>query len=167
MQQIISELILLKTKRQRGMYKMTGRELKTLVDSGAKVIVEFTDLVEDLETRFENRMRAYATNVNIEGDMVKIFFEEREFAEYNRTMEQPTWRNHRTGEFNMKWSEDERNANYDGKASFFEMLDEEVCNFTILENDSMSLFQRYLNEDSNISYVRWLEELVLSLDSNK
>lgn len=143
---------------------MIGKELREMVSSGIDVIVEFTEQVEDMECRFEKGMRAYVTGVSLadSSNMVTVNFEEKEYREYNKGLEKSIWYNRQKNEYNLKWSEDEYNKNYEGKESLYEMENETIHNFFVVENESSKLFNQYLKENSDKTYVQWLEEKVIN-----
>lgn len=142
---------------------MTGKELKELVDSGIIPMVEFTDLIEDLELRFEEGMRAYVTKVNIVyNNEVEILVEEKDLADYNKLLEKPIWRKETNGDYIYKFSE-LKNENFNGVVDFGEMLDEELCDCFVLDDEKIKLFNKYKFETNNkISYMNWLEDIILN-----
>jgi len=144
---------------------MTGKELRELVNKGMNPIVEFTESVEEIEERFDKGMRAYVTKVSYpdNSDCVEVTFEERDFSEYNKNIEKPNWYNNDTEKYDLKFSETKNALNYKGVISFYEMENEELCNFQIVENKSLKLFSEYQNSNEQILYVKWLENIVLGL----
>jgi hypothetical protein len=146
---------------------MTGKELRELVGKGITPIVEFTECVEELEERFTQGMRAYVTSVTFPDNegIVEITFEENNFTEYNENIEMPIWYNYKTGKFDLKYKDTIEFKNYKGIVKFYEEGNEEVCNFKIIENESLKLFNNYQAEkNSEITYIKWLENKVLKYE---
>jgi hypothetical protein len=144
---------------------MKCSELREIINQGKPIIVEFTKSVEDIEERFDRGMRAYVTNIAKPDsyNCTEVFFEERDFSEYNKSLEKAGWRNPSTGAYDLKFSELSSSKDYSGCVSFYEMEDDELCNFFILEDSSMKLFTEFKESKSKLNYVQWLEsELIKS-----
>jgi hypothetical protein len=142
---------------------MLGKELKEIVDGGVNPVIEFNEYINDLEARFEEGMKAYITNVNIVyEDEIEIIAEERDFAEYNKNIEKPIWRKEWNGEYIYKYSETDDAIRWNGTFKFYEMLNEELCNFSVVDDSSLKLFRMYQENNNGISYVKWLENKVLT-----
>lgn len=147
---------------------MTGKELRRLVMSGKKVLVEFTDYIEDQECRFEKGMKAYVYDVSLlkGGDMVIIQFEEREYRDFNRTLEKARFQTNIQNVFD-KWSDSPYRTDDKGREFIYEMENEEIQLFDIVGDASQQLYQKFLEEGSNYSYIDWLEMLVMNFRNNR
>ncbi|MGF7535513.1 hypothetical protein AAGG74_17820 [Bacillus mexicanus] len=141
---------------------MTGKELISLYKSGKEIQVEFTEEVLEQETRFEEGMRAYISGITEpdEEGMIIIQFEERGYKEFNKSMETPKYFTGEPGVYE-KYSDSKYHKSFNGKETLYEMDYLEMEKFTIIDEGSKELFQRYLKEGQEMSYVNWLESLVL------
>lgn len=144
---------------------MTGKDLREMVKKGINPIVEFNKYVEELETRLDEGMRAYITKVSQpdNSDCVEITFEEKDFTDYNKSIERPDWLNPKTNKYDLKFGETIQAKSYKGLVTFYEMENEEVCNFRVIEDDSLKLFHEYKNNNNDIPYIKWLENTILEL----
>lgn len=142
---------------------MKCNELKKLINSGTYPLVEFTKKVVNYEGRFEEGMRAYLVGYSGSNfpNIIELFFDEKEFVNYNKTLEQHVWYNSQTHDYDLKWSDDKYKKDYNGKTSVFEIETEEIITFKIVENSE--LFNEYLKSYTDISYIRWLENKVSDL----
>jgi hypothetical protein len=142
---------------------MLTTELMKIINSGKVIPVEFNAYVEDLEIRYEKGMRAYIVKANEDNGNCIIFkTEEREFADYNKELEQPIWRNDQTGLFELKWSE-LKSGIYDSDYEIWEDKDEELCNFEVIDSDKLTLYNQYKNENTALTYLQWLENKLFQL----
>jgi hypothetical protein len=148
---------------------MIGKELRGMINKGIIPTVEFTKEIEDLECRFEKGMRSYVTNVSMvdkEG-CVEVTFEEKDFSDYNKSIEKPDWYNEDTNKYDLKYSETKMASGYKGVVSFWEMEDDEIYNFVLIEDDSLKLFKEYQDNNCEFSYVKWLEQELLKSRESK
>lgn len=141
---------------------MNHKELISLYKSGKEIQVEFTAKILDQETRFEKGMRAYISGITEpdEEGMIIIQFEERGYKEFNKSMETPIYLTDKPGVYE-KFSDSKYSRDFNGKVDVYEMDYLEMEKFTIIDDGSKELFQRYLKEGQGKSYVNWLESLVL------
>jgi hypothetical protein len=110
-------------------------------------------------------MKAYIVYVGEpdKDQVITINIEERDFAEYNKSMEKATCKqNPRASEYNSKWSDTWYGKDWNGKYTLYEMEDE-IINFKLLDESKLQLFRQYQSENINKTYVEWLENKVLSL----
>lgn len=145
---------------------MKTNELMELVNNGKAIPIVFNETIEDIEGRYEKGMKAYVVSASKEYNDTTIVFktEEREFADYNKSIEQPVWLNSKTGTYDLKWSElDQKTTNADYE--IWEESNADIFNFTILDENKMGLFIQYKSENNQISYVQWLENKVLELQN--
>jgi len=141
---------------------MISNELMEIINTGKCVPVEMTKAVEDSEMRYGEGMRAYIIKAYEDNSGCIIFqTEEREFAEYNKSLEKPIWFNDKSGAYDLKWSElDQEVRDFDYQIWQDEKI--ELYSFKILDESRYNLFEQYKEEKSEISYIQWLEEKVLS-----
>jgi len=142
---------------------MTGKELRKIINSGIIPLVEFTENINDMDCRFEKGMRAYITGVSEEdrSGCITVICEEKDLIDYNKKIETPDWFNPATENYDLKFSDTEWNKTYKGVVEYYEMEDEEICNFNIIDDGSLSLFNEYLKEYTGLTYVEWLEDIIL------
>jgi len=142
---------------------MISNELMEIINIGKCVPVEMLKTIEDCEMRYEEGMRAYIVKANEDNGGCIIFqTEEREFAEYNKSVEKPIWFNSKSGTYDLKWSELEPHiSEYD--LQIWQDVDTEIYSFKILDDSKFKLFQQYKKENSELTYVQWLEEKVFEL----
>lgn len=144
---------------------MKSKGIKELVDNGKIIPIEFTETVKDLEIRYDGGMKAYIVKAIQENEDTIIFkTEERDFAEYNKSIERPVWMNNKSGQFELKWSElEQKITEFDFE--IWEATNEETFNFKLLNEETYALYLQYKSEESNLSYVQWLENKVIELQS--
>ena len=141
----------------------TGKKLREYC-RGKAVPIIFGESIEQLEGRFERGMKAYITGISEPDidDLITIKIEEREFTDFNKSIETPVWKNEKTEVYDLKYSEWEYNKDWKGKDEIYD--NEEVLsdNFTLLDNDKVKLYNQYLEEkQNNLTYIEWLENKVL------
>ena len=134
---------------------MKAKDLKIMVENGHKPIIRFKTEIEDLEYQFEEGMIAEIYHVYIlDDETVEFLVDESKYLDYNLSLEKPVWRNNENGRYDKKYSE-----LYDRKtmSTFLDGL--EIHNFEIID-ENLSLITKYINSDSKLSYVEWLEEMI-------
>ena len=140
---------------------MLSNELMNYINNGNEVLVEINKCYEDFELRYEEGMKAYI--VKAIKDNIGICFKtsEKEFTEYNKLIEKPLWLNDKTGLYELKWSELKQNVT-ESDYYIWEDVDNEIFNFKIINSDEqINLYERFINEKSNLSYIKWLENKVI------
>ena len=141
---------------------MTGKELMSFCN-GKIVPISFTERIENLDSRFENCMKAYIVGISLlDDDEITIIVEERDFAEYNKSIEKPLWQNSETEKYDLKFSDSYYGERWTGTHTFYDCQDELCGNFTLIDEDRMRLFQQYQKEKSKLTYVGWLEDKILN-----
>lgn len=141
---------------------MIGKELRDFC-KGKIVAVVFNSGIENCECRFENNMKAYIIGVGEpdRDDVVPIVVEERDFAEYNKSIESSIWLNNETGVFDLKYSDSYWGKDWNGKETIYVMEDDVDGYFSILDDNKINLFKEYQGENSDLTYVEWLENKIL------
>ena len=141
---------------------MKTNDVMELVNSSKVLPVEFNKCIEDCEMRYEEGMRTYIISASKDDiDCIVFKTEERDFSEYNKSIEKPIWLNDKTGLYELKWSE--LDATY-GKTEYeiWEDVDSDIYNFKLIDNSKIELFNRYKESGSELIYVLWLENEILN-----
>jgi hypothetical protein len=136
---------------------MTGKKLLELVQAGATPLVRFNSRVEELEYQFESGMIGRVLSVTNAENAIDVKIDESDFREYNLSLEKPMWRNRIDGEFTLRFSEIDKREDI---ATIYDEL-EELINFEIIEDESLNLFNEYLENKNSLSYIQWLEQELL------
>lgn len=143
----------------------TIADLVTVLKNGNNPVVEFGRAVEELDGYAEPGMRARATGVRVlDEEMVAIEFNFGEFEGHNTLLEasnyydksgNPTLTAHQSGFYKP---EDD---------CFFSRDDLLENWLTIVADERISLFAQYVAAGTQESYIRWLEDKILSDASSK
>jgi hypothetical protein len=140
---------------------MTGKKLRELVNSGINPVIEFTNDIDGLESRWNHGMRGYVVGVSLpdEDKCIAIKIDEKEYTDYNKKMEIANWRKEYGGEYIYKWSDIHKPYEYEEDYIVYIEDDKELYNFKILDDDRVRIFNQYKSEieSDKISYVEWLE----------
>lgn len=142
----------------------TGKELREYC-KGKEIPIVFNNEIEQLEGRFETGMKAYITGVSEpdRDDLITINIEEKEFADFNKSMETPVWHNEKTSNFDLKYSESIYGEDWNGKDTIYDNENELSDNFTLLNNNKLQLYNQYLQEKQDKeTYIDWLENKILN-----
>ena len=141
---------------------MIGKELIELFNKGLRPLVKFTKEVEDLDLQFEEGMLAKIVDIKKSncGDLYDIVFDEKEFNKYNIDLEKPCCANKYTFTYDSKWSEIKKR--YD-RVTISIDVDDEVCNFEIIDDAYAELVREFLDSETDLTYVEWLQEKLLEL----
>lgn len=136
---------------------MKTNDLMELVNSGNHIAVEFDANVCDLEVRYEVGMRTRLIGAYKDGSGCIIFkTDESDFADYNKSIEQPVWFNSDTKQYDLKWSDMEFEE--DNNSEIYEDENNELYNFKVVDDQKLKVFGKYKESNSELSYVSWLEE---------
>lgn len=134
---------------------MTGRELLEAFKNGLRPVLGFTPDVNELEMQFEDGMRAKLIDIRIEDDeCIKLVLDESKYRMTNELAEHPYYRKEVGGEFIHKYSEIHGRNNV---ATIYDELDNELSNVFVVEDSSNRLYEAYIESNTDISYVEWLE----------
>lgn len=136
---------------------MTGEKLLELVHAGVTSLVRFNSRVEELEYQFENRMIGKVVSVIKDKNTIEANIDESDFREYNLSLEKPMWRNRIDGEFTLRFSEIDKREDV---ATVYDEL-EELINFEIIEDETLDIYNEYLENKNSLSYIQWLEQELL------
>lgn len=130
--------------------------LKQMIDSGVYPRVRFTKTAEDIDWRWEEGMLGYAVAINMDGLDCKIVVEEREFSEYNKTLEKYVWFG--DGNEQVPYSQTRFYKNWTGVETVIESGLFHYY-FELTEDTSNGMFAEYLATGcKDKRYVQWLEE---------
>lgn len=134
---------------------MTGNELYELYKKGTKITVRFTALIEELPLQFEEGMFAVIENVILNDEEVLITVNEKDFN--NKNLEKACFKNGDTEEFKRYSELFQRKET----VSFYDDANHELANIEIISN--LELVEEYIKSNEKISYVQWLENLVMQM----
>lgn len=145
---------------------MTGEELLNLYNKGIHPIVKFKEPILDLELQFEPEMLAKIVSIdkdNSSSGLYRISLDESEFKSFNKKLEKPICYNKETNEYDLKWSEVQKRKDIE-----IIYLDEdektfELENFEIIPDAYSELVSEYLDCNSELSYIEWLQEKLLEM----
>lgn len=142
---------------------MTGLELYEKVKKGWNPTVRFTDSVGDSNSQYEEGMMGKVTSARFDTHDIIIFtIAEDRFAEFNKKQEKPVW-------YESPFSENCTTKSMLGgrKACdvVYEDADMELGNFEIVKDESLILYDEYCNDNPKMSYLSWLENRIIELES--
>lgn len=137
---------------------MTGKELVEYVRQGNKPIIRFTQNIEDHETQFERDMMAQINNAYFEYECVALTVNESKYSAYNKELERPVWMDDKHKVDCLTFSEVDVRLD---SSEIYIGEDEEITEFEFVTPHT--LYNHYLESKSDLSYIRWLEESILSM----
>lgn len=138
-------------------------DIKNLLKSGSKLVVEFGPKILDAEDYPEPGMRAVAIAYTQTGiDMAYITFDFAAFDEHNKALES---RNYYDSKGIPRLTAREAGCYTEIYGIYFTLTDELDLWFKLISSDSVGLYAQYAAEVSAVkpSYVNWLEQKVLSM----
>ena len=141
---------------------MTGQELYERVKKGWKPTVRFTDCVADSDSQYEEGMmgKVISAELDANSDCVIFIIAEDRYAEFNKKQEKPVW-------YESPYTDNRVTKSELGgrKASdiVYECTDMDLGNFEIVNDGSLLLYEEYCRENSNMSYLSWLEDTIIKL----
>jgi len=137
---------------------MIVKELCERIKQGWKPIVRFTDVVADSDSQFEKGQMGEIVSYKLYSkDIVEFIISELNYQEYNKTLEHPIWYDN-DGITLLRKSELEKRKESD---SIYEDIDSNPCNFIVLQDERTRLFNQYIKERQNETYVEWLEDKLI------
>lgn len=147
---------------------MQARDFWDIINRDDKPFVAFTEKqptltftqdIREYSTGLETGMMANLTHVAEKQDMIHIVCDLTNFETYNKTFEQPVYEGEQ-GKF-VRWSE-----------SFFYPENKIVEFFIEAKNElpfevsqGNELYKEYVESNSDLNYVKWLESEILKLRS--
>lgn len=78
---------------------MTGKELLERFNLGEKLIAEFTNKIEEVNSQWEDGMRADIIDVYCENDTVCVHIDSSDYIEFNKEWQKPIWFNNKTMQY--------------------------------------------------------------------
>jgi len=63
--------------------------------------------------------------------------------------------------YDLKWSELDQIVG-ELEYQIYEAEDEEICNFKIIDDSKIKLFERYKKQNTKLTYIQWLEDMVIN-----
>ncbi len=145
---------------------MQAREFWDIINRYDKTFIAFTEKqptvtfnqdIPEYSTGLENGMMAEMTYISEQQDMIHVVCDLTNFKTYNKTFEKPIYEGENGA--SVKWSE-----------SFFYPEDNIVEFFIEAKNElpfevgpSNGLYKEYLESQSDLTYVKWLESTLLQL----
>jgi hypothetical protein len=146
---------------------MTGKELLKMFNDGKKITIRFTEDIEQLEGMFQRNMIADVLSVYKDGDELVLKVDQTKYYESNKQFDVPCWHNRDTGAYNLSYEDycKQYNNEIPMTEEVYDTYDGELYNFTVVEDDTKELYEKYLNESKDKTYIQWLEDIVL--DKNK
>lgn len=137
------------------------KELNKLMKAGIKPIIEFTSLVEDLDSGAECGMRGVVESIRIsrdDNDCFEVTINMEKYFEYNKQLMTHTWLNKSTGEYDVTSIEGGWYPKNHVVEIFDSVNDQDEYNFILLTGNSEVLYDEYFKEKNrNELYVNWLE----------
>lgn len=143
---------------------MTPKDLMKIVNEGKAIPIEIKEGCEELEIRYEAGMMTYIVSAyEIEKNIICFETEERDFIEYNKSIEKPVWLNRETDNYDLKWSDLNKKYNKGDYCIWEDASDIEdgFYNFKLLDDNKLELYNQYLQSKSELTYVQWLEGRLL------
>lgn len=145
---------------------MKVKEICNMLDDGMGVQVQFKERINDFESRYEQDMRTYLTGYTIDGENIDesqcVIFStnEKDYADFNKSMEKPIWLDNKSKTYCLTWSEEW--AGESPNVDVYENnLDSEIETFEVLNNESLALFNLYKQSNVDVRYTTWLEEQIV------
>ena len=143
---------------------LTGKKLLELYDKGIPIKVKFREAVLDLDLQFETNMIADIESIkkNRNG-LYEIALNEHSYKKFNKSLEEPSCYNPDTDTFSLKWSEKNERVDIVNLYIDEDELDNEIDNFEVIDGPYVELIKEYGSQNTNLSYLDWLQEKVLEL----
>jgi hypothetical protein len=146
---------------------MTGKELLKMFEDGKKITIRFTKGIEEAEGLFQENMMADILSIYKDDDYLVLKVDQTKYYESNKQFDVPCWHNRDTGAYNLSYEDycKQYNNEIPMTEEVYDTYDGELYNFTVVEDDTKELYEKYLNESNDKTYIQWLEDIVL--DKNK
>jgi hypothetical protein len=142
---------------------LTAREVKRIIDSGIKPIIEFTEKAQlhDLDPDVGMRCELISCSNVDENDCIWFTCDFKGWKDYNKQFAKPVWYD-KSHNPTLTWFE----SGYypeDGKYEICQDADYELDVFTIVKTSKY--YKTYLESGSLLSYITWLEKKIEELES--
>ena len=142
---------------------MTGKELLKMFEDGKKITIRFTKGIEEAEGMFQNNMMADILSVYKDDDYLTFKVDQNKYYEYNKQFDVPSWLNKDTGAYDLSYSQyrEQYGQEVHMTQEIYDNYEDELYNFTVVEDNTKELYERYLNEGKDKTYIQWLEHIAL------
>lgn len=143
---------------------MTGKELLKMFEDGKKITIRFTDTIEQLEGMFCENMMADVLNIYRDGDELVLKVDQTKYYESNKQYDNSCWYNKETKNYDLPYEEycKQYNKEVSMTEEVYDNYDGEIYNMVVVEDNTKELYERYLKELTDITYIEWLENIVLA-----
>jgi hypothetical protein len=143
---------------------MTGKELLKMFEDGKKITIRFTETIEQLEGMFQRNMVADVLSIYKDGDELVLKVDQTKYYESNKQFDVPCWYNRDTGTYNLSYEDycKQSNSKVHMTEEVYDDYEGELYNFTVIEDDTKELYEKYLKESENNTYIEWLENIILN-----
>lgn len=142
---------------------MTGKELLKMFNDGKKITIRFTESIEEAEGMFSGNMMADIINIYRDEDYLVLQVDQTKYYESNKQFDTPTWLNKETGAYDLTYSQ--HRGQYGQKVRMTEEVYDnykgELYNIIVIESETKEIYQKYLDENTDKTYIQWLEDIVL------
>ena len=135
---------------------MNGHQLYELLQSGIKPVVTFKHDVLNFECFCEPGMRAQITSCVFDSlDMIKIVVDYTQFEEFNKQFETSNYYD----EHGVACLTAREADQYENTETIYFMIDHDDLDSVLEVEQSamMKLYEKYVSEKSNKTYIQWLE----------
>lgn len=137
---------------------MTGKKLLELyknTGSDSSILVRFSDLIADSDTRFEKDMVAKVIDCKkVDDSIIKLVVSEEGVAKYNLGMEKEVWfdRDGNQKKYSELYDRDEKQPE-----EFFDNYNMIVANIEIVNEEEKLQIEGYCKADTTKGYQEWLK----------
>ena len=137
---------------------MTGRKLLELcknTGNGSEILVRFTDLIADTDTRFEKGMIAKVIDCKkVDDSIIKLVVSEEGLLKYNLGLEKDVWfdKDENQKKYSELYDRDEKQLE-----EFFDNYNIIVANIEIVNEEEKLQIEGYCKADTTKSYQEWLK----------
>lgn len=145
---------------------MTVKQIYELILQGVKPIVQFSDNIADFdEESVDPNMRCKIIKASKEhGNLIRFEIDLKGFEDYNKSVARANWFDE-NGEPRLTWFETDKYPKDGIDAIYIDI--EADAPFILVKNESIELFNQYLNSKSQLSYIEWLEETIIKIKEKK
>lgn len=136
------------------------KEIYNQVSQGSNPVVRFTACVADSDSQYEVGMLGNIISASTDSNEIVWFvISEAGFREFNIKQELPIW--YKSPDSDEQVCKRELGGRK-MQDKVPEDMDDDVCNFEIVESENNKLFEEFLSTDTETSYVSWLEDKIIN-----
>lgn len=143
---------------------MIGKELLKMFEDGKKITIRFTETIEQLEGMFCENMMADVISIYNDDDCIILKVDQTRYYESNKQFDNPCWYNKENKKYDLPY--EDYCKQYDREVAMIEEVYDdykgELYNIIVVEDDTKELYERYLKESADKTYIEWLENIVLA-----